>query len=133
VNHRTTQAQCSTIEATVKAGSGGYERKVIMSYSLNQLRGAWGAGKAAAEKEMSRPPLVGKYFHSIEDGKVKWQGKVVAELPGDRYLVQLFSWLSGDSTNREIINLGDMANWRFFSEHSAWIEAGDKTFQEYQP
>lgn len=61
-----------------------------MAYTLSQLRGAWGAGKAAAEKEMSRPPLVGKYFHSIIEGNVvEWQGKVVSELPDDRYLIQL--------------------------------------------
>lgn len=101
-----------------------------MSYSLSQLRGAWGAGKAAAEKEMNRPPLVGKYFHSIKNGQVHWQGKVVSELPDSKYLVQLFSWLDGAPTNQEIINLSDMENWRFYATHSSWVNAGDKTFQE---
>ena len=101
-----------------------------MSYSLSQLRGAWGAGKAAAEKEMKRPPLVGKYFHSIKDGKVDWQGKVLSELPDHKYLVQLFSWLDGAPTNQEIVGLDDMDNWRFYMTHAVWVDAGDKTFNQ---
>lgn len=102
----------------------------IMSYSLSQLRGAWGAGKAAAEKEMNRPPLIGKYFHSLKNGKVNWQGKIVSELPDNKYLVQLFSWVDGAATNQEIVELDDMNGWRFYLSHSAWIGAGDKLFQE---
>ena len=103
-----------------------------MAYTLSQLRGAWGAGKAAAEKEMNRPPLVGKYFHSVKDGTVHWQGKILSEVHEHRYLVQLFSWLDGAATNQEIVKLDDMSDWRFYLTHREWVDAGDKVNQEQQ-
>lgn len=97
-----------------------------MAYTLNQLRGAWGAGHAAAEKKMNRPPLVGKYFHSVEEGKINWQGKILAELPGSMYQIQLFSWLDGGATSQRLVTLADMRNWLFYETNAAWVAAGDK-------
>ncbi len=81
-----------------------------------------GNGKEKAAKRWRpghRPELpkelLGQFFHSRVEGKIHWQGCVLSELPGERYLVQLCSWLDGNPTERKIVPLDEMAAWSFYS------------------
>lgn len=58
--------------------------------------------------------LVGSYFHS---GAVPgWQGCIVAEPAPGVYLVELFSWLTGDSTSQHLVPIDRMVadGWQFY-------------------
>lgn len=66
----------------------------------------------AAEAELAPGSLVGSFFHADETRQ--WQGCVVAEPSPGVYLVELFSWLAGDSTEQYLIRIEDMMNWQFY-------------------
>jgi hypothetical protein len=64
--------------------------------------------------------LVGSYFHAgVERG---WQGCVVAEPAPGVYLVELFSWGVGGSTNQHLIAIETMVTegWQFY-DNAEWM------------
>jgi hypothetical protein len=63
---------------------------------------------------MSKNPLVGKYFHSLKDGQVHWQGTVLGTPEPGWYLVQLFEWIMGEPSNQGLVRFTDMAEWLFY-------------------
>ena len=44
-------------------------------------------------------PLVGRFFHRIENGSLTWQGEVLAVID-DCALLQRYSWLMGEDCNQ---------------------------------
>ena len=68
--------------------------------------------------------LVGKFFHTFEDGKLSHQGQILSAEADDYFLIQYFSWIDGGTTNQELIPFSDMPNWRFYGTDEAMIEAG---------
>ena len=66
--------------------------------------------------------LTGKYFHSIdESGDLKWQGKIEG-MPSDGvYLIQLFSWIDGSTTDQKMVKLDEMCNWIFYSDRDDFL------------
>lgn len=60
-------------------------------------------------------PLKGCFFHSIENGKVVWQGTVLGRVSEEAYLVQLFDFLVGEPSVRRIVTLADMKPWLFYA------------------
>ena len=58
--------------------------------------------------------LVGKYFHSIVDGQVEWQGIVTGMLGEHACLVQLFEWMCGEPNVMRIVPVGKMVDWLFY-------------------
>ena len=65
--------------------------------------------------------LVGLFFHSISAGnEVEWQGRIVKELPSERYLVQLYDWMLGDPSLKKIVQISEMAAWRFYDSAEEW-------------
>lgn len=78
-------------------------------------------------KEEKQELLVGMYLHTLNDGKINWQGHITA-VEGDTVFVQLFSWLTGAPTNVETLTkdyvLGP--DVRLYSSRDAWIERGDR-------
>jgi hypothetical protein len=54
--------------------------------------------------------LVGRGFHTIEDnGSTCWQGSVIADLGDGYFLVQLYSWIIGESSTQHILHISEMA------------------------
>lgn len=54
-------------------------------------------------KEQPSDGLVGMWLHTFHtDGTLEFQGRI-ADLDGDRVLVQFFSWMTGAPTNVEPI------------------------------
>ena len=72
-----------------------------------------------ASAEVSKHPLVGKFFHTTAEDKttIQFQGIVESEVRPEHFLVQYFSFLTGDDTHMEIVALAKMTNWKFY--HSA--------------
>jgi hypothetical protein len=57
------------------------------------------------------------FFHSVEDGILKWQGSVLEQF--DRYiLVVVFSWLDGRPTTSHLLDL-DSVLWRSEKDHES--------------
>ena len=72
-------------------------------------------GKEKANQK-SQQPLVGKFFHSLEDDgrTIKWQGVVEAEVVPGVLLLQLFEWVIGADSNQIVVPVADMAYWPFY-------------------
>jgi len=64
------------------------------------------------DQEIKVDSLIGRFFHG--DDKNQWQGMVIAEPVKGTYLVELFSWLTGEATNQQLIEIKAMFGWRFY-------------------
>jgi hypothetical protein len=62
--------------------------------------------------------LIGSYFHS--DAERGWQGVVVAEPHDGIYLVETFSWISGESHVQRLVKIDDMLEWRLY-DTAEWM------------
>jgi hypothetical protein len=73
-----------------------------------------GRRRRKAAKDANPAILKGKFFHSVEDGCVKWQGRILGSPSPGYYLVQLFEWLMGGPSNQQIIPFEKMRDWYFY-------------------
>lgn len=62
--------------------------------------------------------LVGSYFHG--DDERQWQGCVVAEPSPGVFLVELFEWLVGSSSEQRLVRLDEMTEWHFYDD-AKWM------------
>ncbi|MCX7110700.1 MAG: hypothetical protein NTX45_11350 [Proteobacteria bacterium] len=60
--------------------------------------------------------LAGHFFHSIENGKVCWQGFVIGHVFEQYYLVQLFEWVMGEHSVQKMVSIAEMSPWLFYSD-----------------
>lgn len=67
--------------------------------------------------------MIGKYFHSIDDARINWQGVVIGEPQGGWYLVQLFEWLMGEESSMRLVKIEDMAGWIFYPDVESMRES----------
>lgn len=72
--------------------------------------------------------LVGKFFHSFATDDVKkhdlvWQGQVLAKIDRRQYLVQLFEWVLGETSDQVLVELSAMKNWKFYDTAEEWRNA----------
>jgi len=67
-------------------------------------------------KKQKQDCLVGRFFHSIEGGKVDWQGVVIGRISEDRYLVQLLEWPMGEPSVQRIVSVSEMSPWLFYND-----------------
>lgn len=48
--------------------------------------------------------MEGKWFHTFDArGDVHWQGQILRDLGDGSYEVQLYSWVLGEPTNRDVL------------------------------
>ena len=66
--------------------------------------------------------LVGKFFHTFEDGKIQYQGQILSSEPDNYFLVQYFSWIDGGTTNQELIPFSEMPGWKFYQTEEDMFE-----------
>lgn len=59
--------------------------------------------------------MIGKYFHSIVNDKVLWQGCVIGNPEPGIYLLQLFEWLMGEPNVIRIVRIEEMKDWFFYN------------------
>jgi len=80
------------------------------------------------KQQKEEDPLIGKFFHSFtKDRKISWQGQVIAHrVRKDLYLVQLFEWLFGEPSAKELVPVEAMVGWSFYDSAEEWREAGER-------
>lgn len=61
--------------------------------------------------------IVGRYFHTLKDGKIAGQGVVISRPEPGWYLVTFFDWIVGEPPVCRLVRVEDMAGW-FFYENS---------------
>lgn len=59
--------------------------------------------------------LIGKYFHTFEDGKLCRQGKVVSLEPDGHYFVEIYDCCGGVFEMR-LVKFAEMVDWRFYPD-----------------
>lgn len=69
-------------------------------------------------RDLKPDSLVGSFFHGSDSQQ--WQGCIVAEPVLGVYLVELFSWIAGESTDQRLVRLDDMHDWRFY-DTAEWM------------
>jgi hypothetical protein len=69
--------------------------------------------------------MVGRWFHSFENDRVKWQGNVLAQVSDENYLVQLYDWLVGQPSIQVIVPFSQMREWWFYSTPEQMIYSYD--------
>jgi hypothetical protein len=81
----------------------------------------WGSGyhKGYADAIKKTGGLIGLFFHTYSNGKIYWQGHIEQKLDSGSYLVQLFSWLTGEPTDKKIVNDSEMKDWSFYDSNEA--------------
>jgi len=102
--------------------------------------------KATGAKARARPSraaakpeelLVGKWFHTRREGRIRFQGRIDAHVGAGYYLVQLFDWVVGDPSVKRVSSIMDMEDWDFYNSseemNEAWeYEEGHKSDIEMQ-
>ncbi|MDF0673749.1 MAG: GIY-YIG nuclease family protein [Nitrospira sp.] len=105
------------------------EAELHSRFAVHRLQGEWFAPVQdlldfiTGQTDKS---LVGKFFHSFKDGKICWQGYIVADQADGYYLVQLFEWVLGDPSVQKVIHLGQMADWDFYGSTDEMYEAYER-------
>ena len=79
--------------------------------------------EAHANMSARESSLVGKWFLSYHQGgeQIEWQGRVVYNLGGGYYLVQLYDWAAGAPAAQHVVGIAQMAQlrWAFFDDDAA--------------
>jgi hypothetical protein len=71
--------------------------------------------------------IIGKWFHSFgENGKVKWQGQVTDKAPDNHFMIQLYSWVSGNPIEQKLLKFSDMTNWHFYPSNKDMFDAYER-------
>jgi len=63
--------------------------------------------------------LFGLCFHSVESGKIVWQGQVIGNPEPGWYLVETYSWVDGTGSTQRLVRIEDMREWLFYPDHDA--------------
>jgi hypothetical protein len=67
-----------------------------------------------AMKPEQTHPLVNRWFHTFEGEDLHWQGHILAMVSPDLFLVQLYEWFHGDTSQQQLVPLEQMKNWKFY-------------------
>lgn len=74
----------------------------------------------AVSQDADPRSLVGSFFHGQAGRWHGHQGCVVGEPSPGVYLVEFFGWLGGDSTNQQLVPIGEMSEWLFYDD-ATWM------------
>lgn len=98
----------------------GSSEAYSLAYSV--LYGALGEWKdEQALNDGKAQGLVGQYFHSIANGKIEWQGRVISNPELGWYLVETFEGAMGEPSLRRLVRIEDMAGWLFYAD-AEWMK-----------
>jgi hypothetical protein len=73
--------------------------------------GYWNGIKQASSNNQT---MEGVWFHSFENGKIQWQGKIIKDIKNGSFLVQLYEWMIGDPSVQKIVAFEQMKDWNFY-------------------
>ena len=70
----------------------------------------------AATRQVTRSRvMIGKFFHTFENGEVSEQGVILGRPAPCIYLVQFHEWIGGYPGEQRLVAVADMAGWQFYS------------------
>lgn len=118
-------------------GSDDFENLVTACYDCNRGKSSDSAvppDLAAHKPAHKNGSLIGKCFLTFKDGKVHFQGIVREKLSDTEYMIQYFSWLTGDPTTMNMVNTTQMFGddpisgdgWKWFANSQdlcGWIDS----------
>lgn len=87
--------------------------------------------KAKWAEKISREPSIGKWFHSTywcrrcRTRHIGYQGQVLEKLSYGRWLVQLYSWLSGHATESIHVSSAETKRWLFYTSDASMRDASN--------
>ena len=67
-------------------------------------------------RDLYTSKLVGKFFHTFEDGQLSRQGEVLSRESEELFLVRFFSWIGGTESTQSLVTLSDMKEWTFYAD-----------------
>jgi hypothetical protein len=110
-------------------GDKATEAALHERFAVHRLQGEWFT--PADEilqfiKTKGDKSLEGKFFHSFKNGKIEWQGYVVAAQADGYYLVQLFEWVLGEPSIQKVVHIGAMSDWEFYSSDDEMNDAYER-------
>lgn len=112
-----------------KGGSHHISNLVTACRKCNQAKGAGTMKRMAAPSAVapSSGGPIGLYIHTLKDGLIQFQGQIIGT-DGDAFLVQLFSFMSGDPTEVKMFERAFIygQECRLYADHAAWISAHEK-------
>jgi len=98
-------------------------------YDIDQLRKAWGAGRAMQGKGKKKyTRLVKHYFATWKDGDINMRGQIISEERNDHYLCEIFSAFDGTPIARELFAFEEMINWTFYPTYDEFVWMFDKYY-----
>lgn len=71
-------------------------------------------------------PLIGKYFHTTLNGRINQQGQIMNRLDDGHYLVDLFSFITGEYCCQRVYAAADMTNWLIYKTQAEMIYSYDQ-------
>jgi hypothetical protein len=79
---------------------------------LSAINALLGSGPLAVE-DAAFP--TGMFFHSFDaGGEIEWQGRIL-KVNATSVLVELFSWLDGLSTRKQVVPIVSIYGWSYYS------------------
>jgi len=72
--------------------------------------------KQKDNKTSGKFAIVGKWFHSFDNGKLIYQGQVLDyDVYSQLCLVQLYDWMVGAPHGQKLFSINDMKEWVFYN------------------
>lgn len=110
-------------------GDESVEAALHEQFALHRLQGEWFS--PADEliqfiKGKDDRSMEGKFFHTVKNGELEWQGYVVAQQGDGYFLVQLFEWVMGEPSTQKVVHLGAMADWEFYNSAEEMNDAYER-------
>jgi len=65
--------------------------------------------------------MIGRWFHSVVNGDINWQGRIIGMVQPGLYLVQLYECAMGEPSIQRLVNISDMTDWLFYSNSESMI------------
>ena len=63
---------------------------------------------------MNQISLEGKCFHTVVDGEIDKQGRVVTYVMDGVFLVEFFEWVLGEPSGMGLVKLSEMMDWKIY-------------------
>jgi hypothetical protein len=75
---------------------------------------------------MKKDALIGKFYHTFQDGVLEQQGEILSCVAPGLYLVQTFEWLFGSPFDQRIEPVSNMVGWTLYSDHEDMQRAWER-------
>lgn len=115
------------VDHIISVANGGSHHMSNLTTACRACNQKKGAGAAPAFARSPQNGLCGMWLHTLKEGKINYQGHVVA-VDGNHVLVQLFSWLTGGATNVIALDKEEIYSERviLYASQEMWLHAAEQ-------